>query len=254
VSGAHAHALHYHGHSPLHHAAPQVKLAALFLFVLAVVLTPPVAVWAFSIYAAILVTLVGVASIPPRFFLTRMSIDLPFVLFAFLLPFVGEGPRVDLGFLSLSSEGLLGAWNILVKATLGAGASVLLAATTEVRDIITGLRKLKVPIVLTAIAAFMIRYLEVIAGEMRRTRIAMTARGYDPSWVAQIRPLATAGGALFIRSYERGERVHQAMLARGFTGDFPDAFDDHSEEIRWWPALALVLLAWVTMITASILT
>jgi cobalt/nickel transport system permease protein len=253
VSGAHAHALHYHGHSRLHHAAPQVKLAALFLFVLAVVLTPPVAVWAFSIYAAILVTLVGVASIPPRFFLTRMSIDLPFVLFAFLLPFVGEGPRVDLGFLSLSSAGLLGAWNILVKATIGAGASVLLAATTEVRDIITGLRKLKVPIVLTAIAAFMIRYLEVIAGEMRRTRIAMTARGYDPSWVAQIRPLATAGGALFIRSYERGERVHHAMLARGFTGDFPDAFDDHSEAVRWWPALAPVLLAWVTMITASIL-
>jgi cobalt/nickel transport system permease protein len=254
VSGAHAHALHYHGHSPLHRAAPQVKLTALFLFVLAVVTTPPVAVWAFSIYAAILVTVVGMASIPPRFFLTRMSIDLPFVLFAFLLPFVGAGPRVDVGFLTLSSAGLLGAWNILVKATLGAGASVLLAATTEVSDIIKGLRRLKVPTVLTAIAAFMIRYLEVIAGEMRRTRIAMTARGYNPSWIAQIRPLATAAGALFIRSYERGERVHQAMLARGFTGDFPTAFDDDSEEVRWWPAMAPVLLAWMTMITASIVT
>lgn len=254
MSGAHAHALHYHGHSSVHHAAPQVKLAGLGLFVLAVVITPPEAVWAFSIYAAILVSLVGMASIPPRFFLTRLSIDAPFVLFALLLPFVGEGPRVEVGFLTLSSAGLLGAWNILVKATLGAGASVLLAATTEVSDIITGLRKLKVPIVLTAIAAFMIRYLDVIAGEMRRTRIAMTARGYDPSWMAQLRPLATAVGALFIRSYERGERVHQAMLARGFTGDFPSPFDHHSEEVRWWPAMAPVLLAWVTMITASIVT
>jgi cobalt/nickel transport system permease protein len=254
VSGAHAHALHYHGHSPLHRAAPQVKLAGLILFVLAVVTTPPEAVWAFSIYAAILVTLVGIASIPPRFFLTRLTIDLPFVLFAFLLPFVGEGPRVDFGFLSLSSAGLLGAWNIVVKATLGAGASVLLAATTEASDIITGLRKLKVPIVLTAIAAFMIRYLDVIAGEMRRTRIAMTARGYDPSWVAQIRPLATAAGALFIRSYERGERVHQAMLARGFVGEFPDALDDRAGVVRWWPAMAPVVVAWVTMVTASIVT
>jgi cobalt/nickel transport system permease protein len=254
VSGAHAHALHYHGHSPLHRAAPQVKLAGLILFVLAVVTTPPEAVWAFSIYAAILVTLVGIASIPPRFFLTRLTIDLPFVLFAFLLPFVGEGPRVDFGFLSLSSAGLLGAWNIVVKATLGAGASVLLAATTEASDIITGLRKLKVPIVLTAIAAFMIRYLDVIAGEMRRTRIAMTARGYDPSWVAQIRPLATAAGALFIRSYERGERVHQAMLARGFVGEFPDASDDQAGVVRWWPAMAPVAVAWVTMVTASIVT
>jgi cobalt/nickel transport system permease protein len=254
VSGAHAHALHYHGHSPLHRAVPQVKLGGLILFVLAVVATPPVAVWAFSIYTAVLVVLVGVASIPPRFFLTRMSIDLPFVLFAFLLPFVGEGPRLDLGFLTLSWEGLLGAWNILVKATLGAGASVLLAATTEVSEIITGLRKLKVPIVLTAIAAFMIRYLDVIAGEMRRTRIAMVARGYDPSWIAQIRPLATAAGALFIRSYERGERVHHAMAARGFVGEFPDAFDDQAAVVRWWPAMAPVLVAWVTMVIARIIT
>ena len=250
MSGAHAHAFHYHGHSPLHHAAPQVKLAGLFLFVLAVVATPPVAVWAFSIYAAILVALVGLAEIPPRFFLVRLSIDLPFVLFAFLLPFVGEGPRIDVGFLSLSAAGLMGAWNILVKATLGAGASVLLTATTEVSEIIAGLRKLRVPIVLTAIAAFMIRYLDVIAGEMRRTRIAMTARGYDPSWIAQIRPLATAAGALFIRSYERGERVHQAMLARGFVGEFPTPFDGRQDVARWWPAAVPVLVAWATMIVA----
>jgi cobalt/nickel transport system permease protein len=217
-------------------------------------MTPPVAVWAFSIHAAILVALVGIASIPPRFFLTRLSIDLPFVLFAFLLPFVGEGPRLDLGFISVSSAGLLGAWNILVKATLGAGASVLLAATTEVSDIITGLRKLKVPIVLTAIAAFMIRYLDVIAGEMRRTRIAMKARGYDPSWIAQIRPLATAAGALFVRSYERGERVHQAMMARGFVGEFPAALDVQEEIVRWWPAMAPVLLGWATTVTASLIT
>ena len=252
MSGAHPHPLHYHGHSPLHRAAPQVKLAGLFLFVLAVVMTPPAAVWAFSIYAAILVLLVGMAAIPPRFFLTRMAIDLPFVLFALLLPFLGAGPRVDLGIVSVSVAGLIGAWNILVKATLGAGASVLLAATTEVTDIITGLRKLRVPMVFTAIAAFMIRYLDVIAGEMRRTRIAMTARGYDPSWIAQLRPLATAAGALFIRSFERGERVHQAMLARGFVGEFPEPFHEHSEPVRWWPAMLPVIAAWATMVVAQI--
>jgi cobalt/nickel transport system permease protein len=252
VSGAHAHALHYHGHSVVHRVAPQVKLAGLFLYVLAVVATPPEAVWAFSIHAAILVSLVGASAIPPRFFLTRLSIDLPFVLFAFLLPLVGEGPRIKFGFLSLSVDGLLGAWNILVKATLGAGASVLLAATTEVNQIIIGLQKLKVPPVLTSIASFMIRYLEVVAGEMRRTRIAMTARGYDPSWIAQIRPLASAAGALFIRSYERGERVHQAMMARGFDGTFPVV--ERSEPPRWWPGLLPVVVAWVATIAARILS
>ena len=159
MSGAHAHALHYHGHSPLHRAAPQVKLTALFLFVLAVVTTPPVAVWAFSIYAAILVTVVGIASIPPRFFLTRMSVDLPFVLFAFLLPFVGEGPRIDLAFLSLSSAGLLGAWNILVKATIGAGASVCWRPRrSQIHQ--HGVFQAEFPIVRTAIASLHDRYLE----------------------------------------------------------------------------------------------
>ena len=249
MSGAHAHALHYHGHSPVHRTAPEVKLAGLLLFVIAVVGTPPEAVWAFSIYAAIVVSLVGIAEVPPRFFLTRLLIDVPFVVFALLLPFVGDGPRFELGIFSLSAAGLLGAWNILVKATLGAAASVLLAATTEVSGIVAGLQKLRVPIVFTAIASFMIRYLDVISGEMRRTRTAMTARGYDPSWIAQIRPLATAAGSLFIRSYERGERVHNAMLARGFVGEFP-ALRERSQEVRWWPAMAPVGLAWATLISA----
>ncbi len=73
VSGAHAHALHYHGHSPVHRAAPQVKLAGLVAVCPGGGDDPARAVWAFSIYAAIVVSLVGIAEIPPRFFLTRLS-------------------------------------------------------------------------------------------------------------------------------------------------------------------------------------
>jgi cobalt/nickel transport system permease protein len=221
VSGTHAHALHYHGHSPIHRAAPQVKLLALFGFVVSVVATPPLTFWAFSAHILILLAVLAISGVPSRFFLSRLAIDIPFVLFALVLPFVGADPRADVGPFSVSIAGLVGAWNLLAKATLGAGASVLLAATTEVPDLLKGLERLRVPRVLVAIAAFMIRYLEVIAGELRRTRTAMTARGYDPSWLAQARPLAASAGALFVRSYERGERVHQAMLARGYQGEMP---------------------------------
>ena len=82
----------------------------------------------------------------------------------------------------------------------------------------------------------------------------MTARGYDPSWIAQIRPLATAAGALFIRSYERGERVHQAMLARGFVGEFPTAFDERIRGSSVVAGMAPVLLAWPTMIMARVVS
>jgi cobalt/nickel transport system permease protein len=49
----------------------------------------------------------------------------------------------------------------------------------------------------------------------------MASRGYDPRWISQARPIASSAGALFVRSYERGERVHAAMLARGYTGEMP---------------------------------
>ena len=105
--------------------------------------------------------------------------------------------------LSLSREGLWSMWNIVAKATIGACTSILLAATTEVPQIVAGLNRLRAPRVLTAIAGFMIRYLELIAEELRRMRVAMTARGYDPRWLWQVRPMAAAAGATFVRSYER---------------------------------------------------
>jgi cobalt/nickel transport system permease protein len=250
LSGSHAHALHYHGHSLIHRLAPEVKLVALLGFVVAVVATPPEAIWAFWGQAVILLALLAVSGVPPRFFLARLSIDLPFVVFALLLPFLGAEPKVEWGPLHLSLPGLTGAWNIIAKATLGAGASVLLVATTEVADVIAGLNRLRVPRVITGIASFMVRYLEVVASEVRRTRIAMTARGYRPQWLAQTRPLATAAGTLFIRSYERGERVHQAMVARGFQGVMPEMAVRRRP--RWWmaavpvvPAALLAVLAWV---------
>jgi hypothetical protein len=42
------------------------------------------------------------------------------------------------------------------------------------------------------------------------------------------------------------------MLARGFVGEFPAAFHNHSEPVRWWPAMLPVVVAWATMIVAQI--
>lgn len=253
MSGGHAHALHFHGHSPLHRLPAAVKLVGLLAFVLAVVSTPPQAVWAFSGFTLLLMTVLILSEVPVRFFLTRLAIDLPFVAFALLLPFVGEGPRIELGPFTVSAAGLLGAWNLLAKATLGAGASVLLAATTEVPDLLAGLTRLRVPPVLVAIASFMIRYLDVVAGEFRRTRIAMAARGYEPRWALDIKPLALSAGAIFIRSYERGERVYQAMLARGYDGSWRTAAQEPISGREWIAGLLPGAVALVIMVTARFL-
>lgn len=222
MSAEHSHALYVHSHSVTHRLPAHYKVAALGVFVLAVVFTPATQVWAFGMYAGLLALVAYASNVPGTFVAKRMIVEVPFLIFALLLPFVGEAPNVDIFGASLSQAGLLAAWTIMAKGSCGVVASILLAATTEIPDILSGLTKLRVPATLVSIAGFMVRYLEVIGVELARMRVAMAARGYEPKAFWQVRALATSAGALFIRSYERGERVYLAMLSRGYHGTMPD--------------------------------
>lgn len=242
--------LYVHEHSLVHRLAPEVKIAAAFAFVLAVAVTPREAVWAFAIDAAALGVVVGLARLPVRFVAARLTVILPFIAFAFVIPFIASGDQVEVLGVDVSQVGLWGTFNIVAKATLGATVSILLAGTTEVPRILRGMERLRVPPTLTTIAAFMIRYLELLVGELGRMRTAMTARGYDPRWLWQVRPIATGAGALFIRSYERGERVHAAMLSRGYTGTMPPMGEGAASRREWLTGAVVPLIATITAAVA----
>ena len=122
---------------------------------------------------------------------------------------------------SVSGPGLSAAAGLLMKGTLGVLAALTLAATTEAQDLLVGLRRLRLPDQLVQIMGFMLRYLDVVTAEMARMLTAMRSRGFDPRSPRHWPVLAKSLGALFIRSYERGERVHLAMLSRGYTGTLP---------------------------------
>ncbi|MDG4802562.1 cobalt ECF transporter T component CbiQ [Micromonospora sp. WMMD980] len=221
MGAGHGHVLYRDSGSPVHRLPPEVKITAMVLFTVAVVATPREAYWAFGGYALLVAAVAALARVGPRWLLGRALIELPFVLFAFALPFLGAGERVDVAGLSLSVDGLHGAFNILAKGTLGVLASLLLAATTTTRDLILGLDRLRCPQILTQIATFMLRYLEVLVGEARRMRVARVSRGDDPRFLWQLRGFAAGVGALFLRAFERGERVYLAMVSRGYTGRMP---------------------------------
>ncbi|MFD7630026.1 cobalt ECF transporter T component CbiQ [Streptomyces sp. NPDC059851] len=239
MGAGHAHRLYVHGHSPVHGLPPHCKLVATFAFVLVVVSTPREAVWAFGLYAVLLAGVAAVAGIPAGLLLRRLLIEIPFVAFAVLMPFVAEGERVDVLGLSLSVSGLWGAWNVLAKGTLGVAASVLLASTTELRALLLGLQRLRLPSLLVQIASFMIRYGDVVTDELRRMSIARRSRGFEARGVRHWGVLAKTAGALFIRSYERGERVHLAMVSRGYTGSMPMIDDVSASRAQWAYAAAL---------------
>ena len=245
----HAHPLHLPGASPLHRAPPQCKIAASLLFVLAVVATPREAVWAYGLYALLLAGLARVAGVPLPLLARRLVIELPFLLFAVLLPVVGQGERVEVLGVPLAREGLWAAWNILVKGTLGVTASLLVAAATPVPELLRGLERLRLPRAFTTVAGFMVRYADVIADELRRTRVARLSRGYDPRWIWQARAVAATAGALFIRSYERGERVYLAMVSRGYAGSMP-VLDELAASRRQWLA-ALTVPATAALVAAA---
>ena len=221
MGGPHGHKLHFHGHSRVHRAPAHLKVLALLAFVLVVVATPAQWYPVYGGYLALVATVIALSRVPVTYILKRMVIEVPFVVFAVLLPFVAHGPRTELWGLSVSESGLLAAWGLLAKGTLGVLASLTLAATTEPQALLVGLERLRLPHLLVQIMGFMVRYLDVVTSEMRRMRIARESRGFvarDPRhWPV----LARSAGALFIRSYERGERVHLAMLSRGYTGRMP---------------------------------
>jgi len=249
MAGPHATSLLVPGESVVHRMRPQCKIAATIAFVFVVVATPREQFWAFGLHAAALATVALVASVPFRTIVGRLAIDTPFLAFAAFLPFFAGGEQIGSGWWSLSVDGLWAAWNIVAKGTLGVTASVLLTSTTSLPDLIAGLERLRAPRAFTAIASFMIRYAEVIAGEMQRMKIARESRGHDPLWLWQIRAIAHSAGTLFVRSYERGERVHLAMLSRGFTGTMPRL--RHADATRREWMLAAVLPVGAMIVTTS---
>ncbi|TXL86927.1 cobalt ECF transporter T component CbiQ [Streptomyces sp. IB2014 016-6] len=243
MGAGHAHKLYRQGRSPVHALPPHCKLAAVLCFVLVVVSTPREAVWAFGLYAVLLAAVAAIARVPAGFLLRRMLIEVPFVAFAVLMPFVVPGEQVTFLGLSLSVPGLWGAWNVLAKGTLGVAASVLLASTTELRALLLGLQRLRLPPMLVQIASFMIRYGDVITDELRRMSIARRSRGFEARGVRHWGVLGKSAGALFIRSYERGERVHLAMMSRGYTGTMPVIDETTASRAQWTSAAALPLSA-----------
>jgi cobalt/nickel transport system permease protein len=253
MGAGHAHPLHLDRDSRVHRLSSEVKIVSTLLFTIVVVLTPREEFAAFAGYTVLIALVAALARVPAGWLLKRSTIELPFVLLAVVLPFAGHGERVDWLGLSLSVDGLHGAWNIFAKGTLGVLASLLLAATTTMRDLILGLDRLRCPTVITQIMTFMLRYVDVLIDDARRMRIARLSRGYDPRFLWQAKAFAIGVGALFLRSYERGERVYLAMLSRGYSGRMPSVTDATAPAREWALSSALPVAAAGIAVAAAVL-
>jgi cobalt/nickel transport system permease protein len=169
------------------------------------------------------------------------------------MPFFGTGERFEAGPFNLYRESLLAGAGIVVKGTLGVLSAVVLSTSTTARELLRGLEKLHLPKLMVQIAAFMLRYVNVISDEMERMKVARESRGFIATGVKDWKVIATAASALFIRSYERGERVHLAMLSRGYTGVLPHDQSEGAPLKIWLQGLALPLFALSILISTLVI-
>jgi cobalt/nickel transport system permease protein len=145
----------------------------------------------------------------------------------------------------------------MVKSWLSVQAALLLAYTTPFADLVDALRALRVPAIIVSIISFMYRYLAVLtdeAGRMKRARHARSAAapqgrsGGSLVWRAKV--TGAMVGSLFIRAYERSERIYAAMLARGFSGTFQATEMERPDQrsLAWFGVTLVLIVAFVALV------
>ncbi len=229
-----------------------MKFVATIAFIVAVSLQPVGAYAAIGIGWLAVVVLAGIARVGPFRPARRAFLAAPFLLAALPLVVTRSGDplgTLELGPLTLtiSGEGLRMFTTIALKSWVSVQAALLLAFTTPFHELVDGLRQLRLPRIMVAIISFMYRYLAVLADEatrMNRARLSRSAvidgrGGGSIGWRARV--TGAMVGSLFLRSYERSERIYAAMQSRGFEGEFRHL---HSRSLRPGEIVAVgVLLA-----------
>lgn len=221
----------YHDtNSFIHRLDPRVKVVVTVAFILSNALLPDGAWMAFGISWLFLLFVNAFSNLGITFTLKRSFVALPFALVAITVLFSIPGnPLTSFHFifwdLTITDAGLLRFESILVRSWLSVQMALLLVGTTRFPDIVHALEHLRVPSILTTIIAFLYRYLFVLVDEVFRLLRAREARsaaaegvrsGGGVAWRAGV--AGHMAGQLFLRSYERSDRVYNAMLARGYTG------------------------------------
>jgi len=240
--------------SPIHQADARLKFLLTIGFILSVSLLP-IGAWAALVVAWLALVLVSWRARLGPFRAARGALfALPFMLAALPLVFTRGGDplgTVVIGpiDLTISGEGLRMFATIAIKSWISVQAALILSFTTPFHDLVDALRELRLPRILVAIISFMYRYLDVLAGEAGRMNRARAARSAAPAgrgggnlrWRAGV--TGSMVGSLFLRSYERSERIYAAMQARGFDG-----------ELRYLPGppIGRTQLAWFAGATAAL--
>lgn len=203
--------------SPIHHLDARAKLIVTLAFIVVVMSFDRYAISALTPFFLFLAVLIAAARLPMAPLLRKLLLAAPFaVLVGAFNPFFDHQPVLQIGGWTISG-GWISFTNILLRFVLTVGAALALLATTGMYRLCAALEQLGVPPIFVTQLLFLYRYLFVISDEgaqmVRSVRMRSGVRGLS------FREYGGLVGHLLMRSLDRAERVHQAMLTRGFDGN-----------------------------------
>lgn len=206
--------------SPVHRFDPRTKIVTFTLLIFSFVFIQEITIALFALFFSILLLLVS--KLPIRFILKRVQMVLIFVLpLLIIMPLTVEGTELFSVFgISATHEGLRYASLIVIRSMAAVILILTMLGSMRFDTTIKALYTLKVPSPLVQMLMFTYRYIFVIIDEFLSMWRAMSAKGFNPR--TNMYGLSIIGnmvGMLIVKSYERGERVYQAMISRGYTGN-----------------------------------
>ena len=194
--------------SPIHNFPTGVKIFSAIALVLILTVLPElyISFTALPILSVLIIILI-ISRVPVINVLKRTLVILPIVL-----------PVIILNSIFMES-GLKHSMILSVRSFLSIFSLILLVSVTRFSDIMKTLSSWHVPRIVIMILSFMYRYFFLLTGEMEKMIRAVKLRSGGSQGVRIIRIYSQILAILFIKSYERAERVYQAMLMRGYDGN-----------------------------------
>ena len=205
------------GNSVIHDLDPRVKIIVVALF--SVVVATSSRFKALLPALAISLFLVAMTKLPIKKVFYRLLLVNGLILFLwFVLPFTYTGQELfAIGPFIATKEGILLAGQITVKSNSILLSMIALLSTTQIFSLGHAMGQLHFPDKITHLFLFTFRYIHVIYKEYHKLTNAMRVRGFVPRTnMHTYKSYAYLVGMLLVRSYDRAERIHKAMLCRGF--------------------------------------
>jgi cobalt/nickel transport system permease protein len=217
--------------SVIHRLDPRLKLLLTFLFL--VLVSATVNIKLFTLYLLVVIVLMLISKVPMVFYLKKLLLVTPvaflitfFVLLSYFLEYK----------IAFSTSGIFQfhpvyytAASMVAKIYISILAISIMISSTRFNDLLWGLRKFKLPQVVTTLSKLVYTYIFVLVDELHRTQRAYKSRT-PVRRVSRVKVYGNIAATILLRSIDRSDIIYRAMVSRGFSGEFPEG---NNNRFKW---------------------